>query len=70
MYSSILQNREILPIENYKIQYYVDGEIVALWSVVNIESPIRIKGNYTKKDIKTKPDIGFKQVLKGIVILK
>jgi hypothetical protein len=50
MFSSILQNREMLPIENYKIQYYADGKIVALWNIINMESPLRIKANYTKKD--------------------
>lgn len=40
-----LYNREIRAIENYDIQYYANGKIVALWQK-NLQPTLYIKGNY------------------------
>lgn len=50
IFNSTLKNREILHIENYKIQYYANNKIVALWNIKNLESALRLKGRYKKKD--------------------
>ncbi|MDX8555001.1 hypothetical protein MK851_15405 [Tenacibaculum sp. 1B UA] len=42
-------NREILPVENYIMQFYADNKIVALWQKNN-NPMIYIKGNYKYED--------------------
>lgn len=50
IFNSTIVNREMLPIINYKIQYYAGNKIVALWNVKNLECTLRLKGKFKKKD--------------------
>ena len=50
IFNPSLQNREMLPIQNYRVQYYAGGKIVALWNIQNLECALRLKGKFKKKD--------------------
>ncbi|MCG8253247.1 hypothetical protein [Tenacibaculum finnmarkense] len=46
---SRLQNKTILPIENYDIQYYANGKIVALWQK-NLNPILYTKGEFINSE--------------------
>ncbi len=49
MVDSRLENKEVLPIENYIIQFYAEGKIVALWQK-DLNPMLYVKGTHTNTE--------------------
>ncbi|OEK09423.1 hypothetical protein A8C32_11945 [Flavivirga aquatica] len=47
--NSIVKKRELLPVENYDVQYYAEGKIVALWQK-NLNPLLYLKGEITNNE--------------------
>ena len=71
--NDIAKNREFLAIENYDIQYYADGKIVALWQK-NLKPILYMKGEVTNSKGETRIVEGgdpiFLYMPKGSEVLK